>query len=410
MSQPSVISLFTGAGGLDLGLEAAGFETRVAVEFDATCARTLRHNRPWNVIEGDVHGVTNKQLLDVAGLKEGEADLLAGGPPCQPFSKSGYWASGDSKRLDDPRASTLDAYLRILEAAKPRAFLLENVSGLAYRGKSEGLEYLERSIEAINRRNKLSYGLEILRVNAAHFGVPQIRERVFIVGSRDGRNFGSLMPTHGDPAEPDLMGELLQKPLTAWDAIGDLQDDDSPDLVLKGKWADLLPSVPEGMNYLHHTERGSGLPLFGWRRRFWNFLLKLSKDLPSWTLTAQPGPATGPFHWKNRHLSARELAALQTFPKDYRILGNRVSAQKQVGNAVPSALAEMIGYQLRARFFAEAALATSPLTLLPTRKRKCPAMEPVQPVPRKYLGLQGEHEAHPGTGLGYGAKKRLNVA
>ena len=410
MSQPTIVSLFTGAGGLDLGLEAAGFNTRIAVEFDATCAKTLRHNRPWNVIEGDIHGVTDKQVLETSGLKEGEADLLAGGPPCQPFSKSGYWASGDSKRLNDPRASTLDAYIRILEAAKPRAFLLENVSGLAYRGKSEGIDYLTRSIDAINRRNKLNYGLEILRVNAAHFGIPQIRERVFIVGSREGKTFGSLRPTHGDPSEVPLIGTCLQQALTAWDAIGDLEEDDSPDLLLKGKWADLLPSVPEGFNYLYHTERGEGIPLFGWRRRFWNFLLKLSKDLPSWTLTAQPGPATGPFHWKNRHLSARELARLQTFPDDYKILGNRISAQKQVGNAVPSALAEMIGYQLRARFFDESAFESCPLTLLPTCRKTRHKMEPVQPVPRKYLALQGEHLAHPGTGLGFGAQKRLSIA
>jgi len=410
MSQPSVISLFTGAGGLDLGLEAAGFETRVAVELDATCVKTLRHNRHWNVIEGDVHEVTNQRLLSTSGLKEGEADLLAGGPPCQPFSKSGYWSSGDSKRLNDPRASTLDAYLRILEAAKPRAFLLENVTGLAYRGKSEGLEYLQRSIDAINRRNRLDYGLEVLRVNAAHFGVPQIRERVIIVGSREGKTFGSLTPTHCEVTDSRQLDSMLLAPLTAWDAIGDLEDDDSPDLLLKGKWADLLPTIPEGLNYLHHTERGEGLPLFGWRRRFWNFLLKLSKDLPSWTLTAQPGPATGPFHWKSRHLSARELACLQTFPKDYHILGNRASAQKQIGNAVPSALAEMLGYQLRSRFFGEMQLSNTPLTLLPARKRKRPAPESPQPVPQKYLTLQGEHEAHPGTGLGYGATRRLRVA
>lgn len=410
MSVPSTISLFTGAGGLDLGLEAAGFETRVAVELDAICAKTLRQNRPWNVIEGDVHEVTNKLLLATAKLKEGEADLLAGGPPCQPFSKSGYWASGDSKRLNDPRATTLDAYLRILEVAKPRAFLLENVSGLAYRGKSEGLEYLQRSIDAINRRNGLAYGVEVLRLNAAHFGVPQIRERVIIVGSREGKTFGQISPTHGEATEARQMDSLLLPLLTAWDAIGHLEDDDSPELVMKGKWADLLPSVPEGLNYLYHTERGNGLPLFGWRRRFWNFLLKLSKDLPSWTLTAQPGPATGPFHWKNRHLSARELARLQTFPEDYQILGNRASAQKQVGNAVPSALAEMLGYQIRARFFGEKKLASAPLTLLPARKRKRPDAEPTQAVPRKYLPLQGNHEAHPGTGLGYGAVRRLNVA
>ncbi len=354
--------------------------------------------------------MTNKVLLSTANLKEGEADLLAGGPPCQPFSKSGYWSSGDSKRLDDPRATTLDAYLRFLEAAKPRAFLLENVSGLAYRGKSEGLEYLQRSIDSINRRNGLEYGVEVLRLNAAHFGVPQIRERVIIVGSREGKTFGQISPTHGEVTDSGQTDSLLLPLMTAWDAIGDLEDDDSPELVMKGKWADLLPSVPEGLNYLYHTERGDGLPLFGWRRRFWNFLLKLSKDLPSWTLTAQPGPATGPFHWKNRHLSARELARLQTFPEGYQILGNRASAQKQVGNAVPSALAEMLGYQIRARFFGEKKFAATPLTLLPTRKRKRPAAEQTQAVPRKYLSLQGNHEAHPGTGLGYGAVRRLNVA
>jgi len=409
MNSLSLISLFSGAGGLDLGLEAAGFESRVAVEFDAVCAQTLRHNRSWPVIAGDVHGVTNEKLLQTAGLEEGEADLLAGGPPCQPFSKSGYWASGDSKRLDDPRATTLDAYLRILEAAKPRAFLLENVSGLAYRGKSEGLEHLERSIDAINRRAGLTYGVEVLRLNAAHFGVPQIRERVFIVGSRDGRNFGTLSPTHAAAEDPQF-DSLLQPALTAWDAIGDLEDDDSPELRLKGKWAELLPSIPEGMNYLYHTERGEGLPLFGWRRRFWNFLLKLSKDLPSWTLTAQPGPATGPFHWKNRHLSATELARLQTFPDGYEILGNRVSAQKQVGNAVPSALAELLGNQIRARLFGEKAFADRPISLLPRRRPGRPEPETVVPVPHKYLSMQGEHAAHPGTGLGYGALKRMNLA
>jgi len=409
MKSLSLISLFSGAGGLDLGLEAAGFESRVAVEFDAVCAQTLRHNRNWPVIDGDVHGVTNEKLLQTAGLEEGEADLLAGGPPCQPFSKSGYWASGDSKRLDDPRATTLDAYLRILEAAKPRAFLLENVSGLAYRGKSEGLEHLERSIDAINRRAGLTYGVEVLRLNAAHFGVPQIRERVFIVGSRDGRSFGTLSPTHAAAEDPQL-DSLLEPALTAWDAIGDLEDDDSPELRLKGKWAELLPSIPEGMNYLYHTERGEGLPLFGWRRRFWNFLLKLSKDLPSWTLTAQPGPATGPFHWKNRHLSAMELARLQTFPDGYEILGNRVSAQKQVGNAVPSALAELLGNQVRARFFGEKAFADRPISLLPRRRPGRPDPEPVVPVPQGFLEMQGEHAAHPGTGLGYGALKRANFA
>lgn len=117
---------------MDLGLEAAGFDTAVAVEFDQEAVATLRRNRDWPVIDRDIHQIPSRELLQAAGLKEGEADLLAGGPPCQPFSKSGYWARGDARRLDDPRSTTLEAYLRVLRDIKPKAFLLENVSGLAY--------------------------------------------------------------------------------------------------------------------------------------------------------------------------------------------------------------------------------------------------------------------------------------
>ena len=101
---PSAISLFTGAGGLDYGFEAAGFRTNAAVEFDAACCATLRANRRWPVIEADINGVTTADILNVAGLAPDSASVLIGGPPCQPFSKSGYWASGDAARLADPRA------------------------------------------------------------------------------------------------------------------------------------------------------------------------------------------------------------------------------------------------------------------------------------------------------------------
>ena len=140
---PSVISLYTGAGGLDLGLEAAGFRTKVAIEFDNWCTRTVRANRSrWNVVEGDIHAVSSRRILKAAGLRKGEAALVAGGPPCQPFSKSGYWARGDSRRLDDPRADTLTAFMRVVRDTLPRAFLLENVYGLVYEGKDEGLRHL----------------------------------------------------------------------------------------------------------------------------------------------------------------------------------------------------------------------------------------------------------------------------
>src|SRR5688572_22760443 len=104
---PTVISLYTGVGGLDFGFEAAGFETRVAVEMDPAACRVMALNRRWSVIERDIHEVSSLDILKMAGLKKGEADVLIAGPPCQPFSKSGYWASGDARRLDDPRADTL---------------------------------------------------------------------------------------------------------------------------------------------------------------------------------------------------------------------------------------------------------------------------------------------------------------
>src|SRR3972149_6675366 len=152
MGRPKIISLYTGAGGLDYGFEAAGFDTAVAVEWDHDSCATLRHNRRWAVIEPNIFEVPSEEILEVPPLKRGEAALLIGGPPCQPFSKSGYWSRGDSLRLDDPRASTLSAYLPVLEDTTPHAFLLENVEGLAYEGKDEGLQLLLQALETGNRR------------------------------------------------------------------------------------------------------------------------------------------------------------------------------------------------------------------------------------------------------------------
>jgi DNA (cytosine-5)-methyltransferase 1 len=408
------ISLYTGAGGLDLGLEAAGFETSVAVEIDKDCVETLRLNREWPVVNRSIHDVSSADLLGTARLEPGEVDLLFGGPPCQPFSKAGYWASGDSRRLDDPRADTVAAYLRVLRDTRPRAFLMENVAGLAFQGKDEGLRLIQQTLESINKSCGTDYKASLLVLNAADFGVPQIRQRAFLIGARDGSYFGDLRPTHVPPAAPGDQGELELYDrrisyLTAWDAIGDLEDDDSPELLVRGKWADLLPSVPEGKNYLYFTERGDGVPLFGWRRRYWNFLLKLSKKQPSWTLTAQPGPATGPFHWKNRRLSAKELCRLQTIPDDFAIAGPLSSVQRQIGNAVPSALAEVLGLAIRSRLLGDAKADTFAPTLLPMRRDSIPPPEQMEPVHEKYLHLIGDHEAHPGTGKGYGALARTAV-
>lgn len=404
MSPMTAISLFTGAGGLDYGFEAAGFRTAVAVEIDERCCETIRRNRRWPVINRDIVAVPTEELLRTAGAVSGEVDVLIGGPPCQPFSKSGFWVTGEAKRLSDARATTLEAYLRVLAEARPRAFVLENVEGLGFRGKDEGIQLIHSRLAAINAVHGTNYRASIATLNAADYGVPQLRRRIFVVGSREGAIFNFPKPTHASPEE-GLLDECPRH-LTAWDALHDLAEPNDSSVALKGKWADLLPSIPEGHNYLWHTERGGGEPLFGWRRRYWSFLLKLAKDQPSWTIQAQPGPATGPFHWNNRRLTMREMARLQTFPDGIQIDGTIADAQKQIGNAVPSLLAEVlaraIAIQLLGRrvYDAQLTLAVRPAPFAPA------ATPAIAQVPAGYLVLRGKHNAHPGTGKGTRAATR----
>ena len=406
------ISLFSGIGGLDFGFEAAGFETRVALELDRHCCRTIRANRPgWAVIEDDVNAVRVSDVLAKAGLDARQADVLIGGPPCQPFSKSGYWARGDTLRLDDPRAGTLRGYLAMLREIQPRAFLLENVGGLAYADKNEGLRFILDGVQRINAEMGTDYRVAWKVLNTAELGVPQLRERTFLVGSRDGREFRFPEPTHGPSSASggsDLFAASgLESFRTAWDAIGDLPEPDLEErqsLRMGGNWSDLLPSIPEGENYLWHTARKEGLPLFGWRTRYWSFLLKLAKRLPSWTVQAQPGSAIGPFHWSSRRLSFSELSRIQTFPDGLVVDAGRTEMQRMLGNAVPSLIAEVLAREIR-RQLLDAPIA-SPLRLLPPRRNSMPAPEPVASVPPKYLHLVGNHAAHPGTGKGRAALQR----
>ena len=189
VSEPDrlALSLFTGAGGLDLCLEAAGFSISICVEVDEDARRTLMANRSsWKLAKPeDIHRIEPDELLAQADLRQGDVALLAGGPPCQPFSKSAYWSNGGVRGLCDPRTSTLHAYLKVVEAALPRALLLENVKGLASNGKDEGgWQLFQDEIQAINRRQGTEYNPQVIHLNAADYGVPQIRERVFILAQR----------------------------------------------------------------------------------------------------------------------------------------------------------------------------------------------------------------------------------
>jgi len=287
--------------------------------------------------------------------------------------------------------------------------LLENVKGFVTKRRNKLGEIeqagrlVDKKLADVNGKHGTSYIASTMHLDAANFGVPQHRQRVIIIAARDGREFVEPDPTHG-PASLSAARRPSARLSTAWDAIGDLDHADwDPALRPTGVWADLLPSIPEAGNYLFHTPRGSGEPLFGWRRKYWSFLLKLAKDRPSWTIQAQPGPATGPFHWRSRKLSIHEMARLQTFPDDYSFAGGYASARKQVGNAVPVALGETLGLEIR-RQLLDDELAHGASTV-PRHREDRPSPEPPAAVPEEYLELRASHQDHPGPGQGPRARQ-----
>jgi DNA (cytosine-5)-methyltransferase 1 len=379
------LSLYTGAGGLDAGLLALGADCVAAIERDIDSCDTLRLNGHQHVIQTAIEDLPPASMR--AGLAERakELDLIVGGPPCQPFSKSALWSSKAARGLADERSTTLSKYLEYVEEFRPKGFILENVEGFARWG---GLAFLESRLDDLATRG-LRYTLSWRIVDAAAYGVPQHRRRFIAVGTVGSEPFKFPAPQYG---------RGLQPVLTAWDAISDIQADTvSESLAVRGRWANLLPSIPPGHNYLWHTRRGGGLPLFGWRTRFWSFLLKLHPDRPSPTIVASPSQNSGPFHWENRLLCTAEMAALQTFPATYRFAGDRASRQRQLGNAVPPLLAAVLGAAVFRHLGSEASV---PEVLHVKRADTRPSIPPLGEVPGGFRSLEGNHADHPGTGKG----------
>ncbi len=384
----------------DYGFEAAGCNVVLRNDFDKHSCSTLKLNGASSVVECPVEELTLSDIQRITGTSRDAVDIVIGGPPCQPFSKSAYWARGDTRRLRDPRANTLNEYFRVIEEVRPKAFLLENVHGISYSGKEEGFRFLLDRVRRVNRAAGTDYHPSWRVLNAADYGVPQIRVRFFLVAFQSGSLYRFPEPTHRDldPSESLLIGPTLEPYVTAWDALAGITPSPDEDLAVSGKWAALLPSIPEGENYLWHTDQRGGLPLFGWRTRYWSFLLKLAKRRPSWTIQAQPGSAIGPFHWENRRLSWPEMAALQTFPGSFRIRCPRVETQRQIGNAVPSLLAEVLARSMVAQLTGQRFPEPPRLAIKPSRP--IPPPEHVAAVPAEYLHLVGKHAPHPGTGRG----------
>jgi DNA (cytosine-5)-methyltransferase 1 len=342
----NAVSLFSGCGGLDLGLQRAGFRTVFATDLDACCAASYTKNFPGVRFHQGTAGELTKELLASAsrGATLGSVDLLAGGPPCPPFSKSRFYRKDKPRALDDAVGEeTINAYLTVLEAVRPRAFILENVAGLAYKVHDSALELI------FTIAKDLGYQLSSRVINAADYGVPQIRERFFVVGMLDAP-FHFPAPTHAKSPSEDLLSQTRKPWVSAGEVIGELDTDENADDTghfAGGKYHDLLREIPPGDNYLYLTaKRGHPEPKFEWRSRYWSFLLKLSPDLPSWTIQARRSNNMGPLHWRNRILRIEEVKRLQTFPDDWYLSGTVERQWRQIGNAVPPLLGEVLGQAL----------------------------------------------------------------
>jgi len=223
-----VISLFSGAGGMDIGFREAGFEIAVAVEQDPSCCNTLRLNCPeLNVIEGDITKVTTKEILKVSKLKPLEAALVIGGPPCQSFS-----LAGKRMGMNDDRGKLILEFSRVVHESLPRAFVMENVRGMLNWGKGKAIEaVLNEFKEPVKYKDKeYHYNVCYKILNSSSYGVPQHRERLIIVGNRVGKTFQFPEPTHGPEKinGSDFFAIPTKPYTTVWDAIGKLKPADEP--------------------------------------------------------------------------------------------------------------------------------------------------------------------------------------
>ncbi|GAA1703474.1 DNA (cytosine-5-)-methyltransferase [Microcella alkalica] len=369
-SQIPIIDLFSGAGGLGLGAKQAGGSLVLSMDNDRFAHSTMVANPSLHggiATLADVTAVRGSDLRAMAGIGRGDDLIVVGGAPCQPFSKAAYWldegkdaayrrarARGEvAARPDEPtearpdeRRTLVSEYWRLVSESNASGFIFENVPSILHPRNRPVFDALYAQAQASG------YHLTRVVAKATEFGVAQSRQRVFLLGSRYAQPVPPS-PTHSntDPTLPSFV--------TAGQAIGHLDtiDRHEPEEVVKGTWAEHLAEIPPGMNYKHHTAwAGHPHPTFVTETRYWNFLLKLSPDKPSWTIPASPGPWTGPFHWTGRRLRTVELAVLQGFPEDYVFSGSRRERVRQIGNAVPAPMARAMAQSVL-RTFTTSALA-----------------------------------------------------
>lgn len=337
-SRIKTLSLFSGAGGLDIGFHQSGYEIVGCVEIEPSYAATLEKNKgPKRVFNQDLHvHCQDIRQFDPEPYIGAGIECVIGGPPCQTFSAAGRRSGGVLGTID-PRGRLFESYCRILEAISPTVFVFENVYGLP--GANGGAPWRE----ICRAFSDLGYELQAEVLDSADYGVAQHRERLIIVGYRgDEMTYSFPMPTHG----PDSLEN--SNLVSALDAIADLQDPDEPLHQFDGLYGHLLPLVPPGLNYSFFTrEMGYPKPHFAWRSKFHDFLYKADPNSPSRTIKAQPGKFTGPFHWNNRHFTIPELKRLQSFPDEYELVGSYGKVVEQIGNSVPPKLAAVIAQSVK---------------------------------------------------------------
>lgn len=379
--QFKVVSLFSGAMGLDLGLESTGhFATLACVEKIPAFCNTIRHNRDAGrlehddvlVYEGDISNLSPEAVMAELNLKPGELDLLVGGPPCQAFS-----TAGKRQSVQDPRGTMLWQFLRFVQAMQPKFFLMENVRGLVSaalrhrpikdRPEHGGPPLAEDEEPGSVVRlflNDLSsagseYRLDCFEVNAVNYGAPQLRERALFIGNRFGHVVEFPQPTHGvcgdEPRKQGKQIPLFREPKqellpyrTLGDAIRGIVDNDPVIMDFSPRKKAYLAMIPAGGNWrclpseVAMESMGKAFFAKGGRSGWWR---RLSYDLPCPTIVTMPNHAsTALCHPEEvRALTVRECAAVQEFPAAWEFIGTPQEQYAQVGNAVPTRLGQVAG-------------------------------------------------------------------
>lgn len=352
------LSFFSGAMGLDLGLERAGIDISLACEFDKACRATIAANRPNIALLNDINNYDAAQVLEAAGYnKKTDIDLIVGGPPCQAFS-----SAGQRKGFEDSRGNVFLKYISLGLELRPKYLVIENVRGLLSaplkhrphneRGKEKALLSPDEQpggalAYVISLLRDAGYGVSFNLYNAANFGSPQVRERVILIASREGKILPFLAPTHSEHGHYGLPGWR-----TFREAVSGLSKNEHQYVNFPEKRLKFYRMLEAGQNWralsVKNQKEALGNAYYSGGGKT-GFLRRLAWNKPAPTLVTHPAmPATDLCHpEENRPLSVQEYARIQEFPDDWQFCGKLLDRYRQIGNAVPVSLGEALGRHIK---------------------------------------------------------------